>query len=99
MVGSADFNNAAIEGQVNITTSAQQPGSAIKPVVYAAAFEQGWHPGTVVLDAPIRIETPGATDPVTGEEMPSTSLRTTCERSTARSPREWRWRTPSTSRR
>ncbi|HZA92167.1 MAG TPA: penicillin-binding transpeptidase domain-containing protein, partial [Gemmatimonadales bacterium] len=55
---------------VNITTSAQQPGSAIKPVVYAAAFEQGWHPGTVVLDAPIRIETPGATDPVTGEEVP-----------------------------
>ena len=73
MVGSADFNNAAIEGQVNITTSAQQPGSAIKPVVYAAAFEQGWHPGTVVLDAPIRIETPGSTDPVTGEEVPSTS--------------------------
>jgi len=70
MVGSADFNNAAIEGQVNITTSAQQPGSAIKPVVYAAAFEQGWTPGTVVLDAPIRIETPGATDPVTGEDIP-----------------------------
>jgi penicillin-binding protein 1C len=70
MVGSADFNNAAIEGQVNITTSAQQPGSAIKPVVYAAAFEQGWTPGTVVLDAPIRIETPGATDPVTGEDVP-----------------------------
>jgi penicillin-binding protein 1C len=70
MVGSADFDNAAIEGQVNITTSPQQPGSAIKPVVYAAAFEQGWCPGTVVLDAPIRIETPGATDPVTGEDVP-----------------------------
>jgi penicillin-binding protein 1C len=70
MVGSADFDNAAIEGQVNITTSPQQPGSAIKPVVYAAAFEQGWSPGTVVLDAPIRIETPGATDPVTGEDVP-----------------------------
>jgi penicillin-binding protein 1C len=70
MVGSADFNNAAIEGQVNITTSPQQPGSAIKPIVYAAAFEQGWTPGTVVLDAPLRIETPGATDPVTGEPDP-----------------------------
>ncbi len=70
MVGSADFDDAAIEGQVNITTSPQQPGSAIKPVVYAAVFEQGWHPGTVVLDAPIRIETPGATDPVTGEDVP-----------------------------
>jgi penicillin-binding protein 1C len=70
MVGSADFDQADIEGQVNITTSEQQPGSAIKPIVYAAAFEQGWHPGTVVLDAPLRIETPGATDPVTGEETP-----------------------------
>jgi penicillin-binding protein 1C len=70
MVGSADFNQADIEGQVNITTSEQQPGSAIKPIVYAAAFEQGWHPGTVVLDAPLRIETPGATDPITGEETP-----------------------------
>ncbi|MGH2615853.1 MAG: transglycosylase domain-containing protein, partial [Thermomicrobiales bacterium] len=70
MVGSADFNDAAIEGQVNVATSPQQPGSAIKPVVYAAAFEQGWHPGTVVLDAPIRIETPGATDPITGEPVP-----------------------------
>ena len=70
MVGSANFNDASIEGQVNITTSPQQPGSAIKPIVYAAAFEQGWNPGTVVLDAPIRIETPGATDPATGEPMP-----------------------------
>ncbi|MCC7021351.1 MAG: transglycosylase domain-containing protein, partial [Thermomicrobiales bacterium] len=70
MVGSADFNDAAIEGQVNITTSPQQPGSAIKPIVYAAAFEQGWNPGTVVLDAPLKIETPGATDPATGEAVP-----------------------------
>ena len=70
MVGSADFNNAAIEGQVNITTSPQQPGSAIKPIVYAAAFEQGWNPGTVVLDAPFRWPTPGAIDPATGEPSP-----------------------------
>jgi penicillin-binding protein 1C len=70
MVGSANFDDAALEGQVNITTSPQQPGSSIKPIVYAAAFEQGWTPGTVVLDAPIRIETPGATDPVTGEDVP-----------------------------
>jgi membrane peptidoglycan carboxypeptidase len=70
MVGSASFEDVSIEGMVNITTSAQQPGSAIKPLVYAAAFEQGWTPGTVVLDAPIRMETPGAIDVVTGEPMP-----------------------------
>ena len=61
MVGSADFHNLEIEGQVNITTSLQQPGSAIKPIVYAAAFEQGWHPGTVLLDAPFRKENPPGT--------------------------------------
>ncbi len=70
MVGSASFDNVAIEGMNNVTTSAQQPGSAIKPLVYAAAFEQGWTPGTVVLDAPFRIETRGATDPITGEDVP-----------------------------
>ncbi len=70
MVGSKNFSESAIDGQVNITTSEQQPGSAIKPIVYAAAFEQGWHPGTVVLDAPFRIETPDATDPVTGQPTP-----------------------------
>lgn len=70
MVGSANFDDASIEGQVNITTSPQQPGSSIKPIVYAAAFEQGWNPGTVVLDAPFKIETPGARDLATGEETP-----------------------------
>jgi len=70
MVGSKDFNDSTIDGNVNITTSFQQPGSAIKPLVYAAAFEQGWHPGTVLLDAPFRRETPGATDLATGESTP-----------------------------
>ncbi|MDQ3695064.1 MAG: transglycosylase domain-containing protein [Chloroflexota bacterium] len=70
MVGSANYSNPEIEGQVNIATSQQQPGSAIKPIVYAAAFEQGWHPGTVVLDAPFRIETPGRIDPITQQEEP-----------------------------
>jgi penicillin-binding protein 1C len=70
MVGSANYENPEIEGQVNIATSPQQPGSAIKPIVYTAAFEQGWHPGTVVLDAPFRIETPGRVDPITQEPAP-----------------------------
>jgi len=70
MVGSKNFSDQSIEGQNNITTSAQQPGSAIKPIVYAAALEQGWNPGTVILDAPFREETPGAVDPITNEPMP-----------------------------
>ncbi len=49
MVGSPDFNNDAIDGQVNGALTWQQPGSAIKPVVYAAALE-GVNRGTGQLD-------------------------------------------------
>ncbi len=63
MVGSADFNNALIAGQVNYATSLIQPGSSIKPIVYAAAFEEGWNPATVVLDVPTVWDSPGQEEP------------------------------------
>ncbi|MGV8025544.1 MAG: AmmeMemoRadiSam system protein A [Anaerolineaceae bacterium] len=50
MVGSADFNNEAIAGQVNMAVSPRQPGSSIKPLTYAAAFEKGWTPSTLIWD-------------------------------------------------
>ena len=62
MVGSANFDNALIEGQNNIMTSDQQPGSAIKPIVYAAAFENGWNPATVIMDTTYVRETPNGVD-------------------------------------
>src|SRR5207244_636307 len=40
MVGSADFNNKDIGGEFNVTLAARQPGSSIKPFVYAAALER-----------------------------------------------------------
>jgi len=49
-VGSKDFFNQEIDGQVNIITSQRQPGSSFKPVVYAAAFEKGFTPETVLFD-------------------------------------------------
>lgn len=53
MVGSADFNNTAISGQVNMAVSeTRQPGSSIKPVNYVAAFEKGWTPATLLWDVP-----------------------------------------------
>jgi penicillin-binding protein 1C len=53
MVGSADFYNAAISGQVNMATSpTRQPGSSIKPLTYVAAFEKGWTPATLLWDVP-----------------------------------------------
>jgi 1A family penicillin-binding protein len=53
MVGSIDFDDPKINGQVNMTTSPRQPGSSIKPVVYAAAFERGWSPASVIWDLPV----------------------------------------------
>lgn len=50
MVGSADFYDASIDGQVNVTTRERQPGSSIKPVAYAAAFQKGWSPATRIMD-------------------------------------------------
>lgn len=52
MVGSADFNDPAIDGQVNVALAPRQPGSALKPIVYAAALQQGWTPATVIWDEP-----------------------------------------------
>jgi membrane peptidoglycan carboxypeptidase len=53
MVGSPDFNNAAIAGQINMAASpTRQPGSSIKPITYVAAFEKGWTPSTLIWDVP-----------------------------------------------
>ncbi len=61
MVGSADFDNEEISGQVNMTLSPRQPGSSIKPLTYLAAFEKGWTPGTLIWDVPS--EFPPSGDP------------------------------------
>lgn len=53
MVGSPDFSNAAISGQINMAISpTRQPGSSIKPITYVAAFEKGWTPATWIWDVP-----------------------------------------------
>jgi penicillin-binding protein 1A len=46
----------------NRATQAQrQPGSSFKPFVYAAAFERGYGPGSIVLDAPVVFRQPDGT--------------------------------------
>jgi membrane peptidoglycan carboxypeptidase len=64
MVGSAGFDDPFIGGQVNYAIEKRQPGSSIKPLVYAAAFEKGWNPGTIVMDTAYREEIVGSSDPV-----------------------------------
>ena len=52
-VGSADYRNAAIGGQVNAVTAKRSPGSTLKPFVYALALDQGLlHPRSILKDAP-----------------------------------------------
>ena len=53
LVGSADYYNRQIQGQVNGTTARRSPGSALKPFIYALGMEQGvLHPMTVLKDVP-----------------------------------------------
>ena len=53
MVGSPDYYDPRIDGQVNNAVTLQQPGSSIKPLVYLTAFLKGFSPSTVVQDATI----------------------------------------------
>ncbi|MGQ9683715.1 MAG: penicillin-binding protein [Anaerolineae bacterium] len=50
MVGSVDYFNEEIDGQVNMAIEPRQPGSSFKPYTYAAAFERGLAPATVIYD-------------------------------------------------
>ena len=40
------------------TQATRQPGSSFKPFVYAAALDSGFTPATIIVDAPIEVETP-----------------------------------------
>ncbi|GFP19331.1 penicillin-binding protein 1A [Candidatus Hakubella thermalkaliphila] len=50
MLGSLDYFDEAIDGAVNMALAKRQPGSAIKPITYAAAFEKDYTPATVIED-------------------------------------------------
>lgn len=50
MVGSRDFFDDSIDGQVNVAIAERQPGSAFKPVVYATAFKKEYNPAFTLWD-------------------------------------------------
>jgi penicillin-binding protein 1C len=54
MVGSEDYNNTEIQGQVNGTLALRSPGSTLKPFVYALALEKGMiTQSTLIEDIPV----------------------------------------------
>jgi len=50
MVGSRDYFDNSIDGQVNVAVAERQPGSAFKPIVYATAFKQKYNPAFTLWD-------------------------------------------------
>jgi len=50
MVGGRDFSESQFNRAIY---SRRQPGSAFKPVIYAAALEKGYTPSTIIMDSPV----------------------------------------------
>src|SRR3989344_4916489 len=53
LVGSRNYFDEVIDGKFNVATQGlRQPGSALKPFVYLAAFQKGLTPDTILFDVP-----------------------------------------------
>lgn len=57
MVGGIDYDDPT-DGQVNMAARPRQPGSAFKPIAYAAALEAGWSPASTLWDVPLSFGEP-----------------------------------------
>ena len=53
MVGSKDYFDSTIDGNVNVTIAKRQPGSSIKPINYAAGLGNQYNAATTFIDEPI----------------------------------------------
>ena len=59
MVGSVDYFDGT-SGEFNVTTALRQPGSSIKPIVYAYALQNGYTAATTIDDSPTVFQTGGS---------------------------------------
>jgi len=57
MVGSKDYFDKEIDGNVNVATRFRQPGSSFKPYVYAEALEMGYTRKTIIFDVETNFST------------------------------------------
>ena len=55
MVGGRDFSESQFNRAIS---SRRQPGSAFKPIIYAAALEKGYTPSTILMDSPVEYSDP-----------------------------------------
>jgi len=65
LLGSLDYNNRDIDGEVNIALAERQPGSSFKPITYLTGFSQGLTAATVAWD--VHQVFPDAVEPYTPE--------------------------------
>jgi membrane peptidoglycan carboxypeptidase len=59
LVGSADYLDPAISGQVDNSQALNEPGGEMAPFMYLSAFAEGWLPSTRVKDTPYSITSGG----------------------------------------
>lgn len=62
MAGSRDYFDETIDGQVNAAVARRQPGSALKPFTYFAAFLNGFAANSIVPDEPLSFAAVGFED-------------------------------------
>ena len=63
MLGSVNYNDTSIDGQVNVALAYRQPGSSFKPYVYVTAFEQGASPAQAIDDKQTTFVVPDSNPP------------------------------------
>jgi 1A family penicillin-binding protein len=52
MVGSTDYFDSENDGNFNTAIAQRQPGSSLKPLIYAVALEKGYTPASLLMDVP-----------------------------------------------
>jgi penicillin-binding protein 1C len=67
MVGSIDYFDREIDGQVNVALAERQPGSSFKMFTYTEALRQGYTPATMVMDVRTTFPDPDYSNPYTPE--------------------------------
>lgn len=64
MVGNTDYFDKTIDGNYNDALAPRQPGSSLKPVMYATAFEKGYTPSSMIMDVKTDFPTGDPTHPI-----------------------------------